>query len=162
MTKDSHNEGSPGPEEPENDRLWTLLGKASKPEAGPFFARNVVREVRLLEDEHSSAPGSFWTSLFSLRSLLVGGTAAALAVAFLLVASNQNGTESSGNLASTTPPAVEMPVEAPPAESAAPDDASFDMEDYQDEIEMIDFFDELLAVQDVGSLDDEALAELLF
>ena len=31
---------------PENDALWRLLGKASKPTASPFFARNVLREIR--------------------------------------------------------------------------------------------------------------------
>ena len=31
---------------PENDALWNLLGKASHPEASPFFARNVLREIR--------------------------------------------------------------------------------------------------------------------
>lgn len=31
---------------PENDALWNLLGKASHREASPFFARNVLREIR--------------------------------------------------------------------------------------------------------------------
>jgi hypothetical protein len=31
---------------PENDSLWILLGKASHRDASPFFARNVLREIR--------------------------------------------------------------------------------------------------------------------
>lgn len=31
---------------PENDDLWNLLGKAKAPVASPFFARNVLREIR--------------------------------------------------------------------------------------------------------------------
>lgn len=31
---------------PENDALWNLLGKANRHEASPFFARNVLREIR--------------------------------------------------------------------------------------------------------------------
>lgn len=30
----------------ENDALWDLLGKASHRNASPFFARNVLREIR--------------------------------------------------------------------------------------------------------------------
>jgi hypothetical protein len=30
----------------ENDDLWKLLGKARHREASPFFARNVVRQIR--------------------------------------------------------------------------------------------------------------------
>lgn len=31
---------------PENDELWDLLGHATQPEISPFFARNVLREIR--------------------------------------------------------------------------------------------------------------------
>ena len=34
---------------PENDALWKLLGKASHREVSPFFARNVLREIRQTE-----------------------------------------------------------------------------------------------------------------
>jgi len=30
----------------EHDELWRLLGKAKKPKVSPFFARNVLREIR--------------------------------------------------------------------------------------------------------------------
>jgi hypothetical protein len=35
----------------EQDELWRLLGKASKPRVSPFFARNVLREIRLEKQE---------------------------------------------------------------------------------------------------------------
>lgn len=31
---------------PEHDGLWDFLGKARRHEASPFFARNVLREIR--------------------------------------------------------------------------------------------------------------------
>ena len=36
---------------PENDPAWDLLGKASKQEAGEMFSRNVLRSIRLEEQE---------------------------------------------------------------------------------------------------------------
>jgi len=38
----------------DDDALWTLLGKAEKPTASPFFARNVLRQTRM------SAPITSW------------------------------------------------------------------------------------------------------
>jgi hypothetical protein len=35
----------------EHDDLWHLLGRAKQPTVSPFFARNVVREVRALRQE---------------------------------------------------------------------------------------------------------------
>ena len=41
-----------GPEPAEEqDDLWRLLGKVRRPAASPFFARNVLREVRALRQE---------------------------------------------------------------------------------------------------------------
>jgi len=40
----------------EHDDLWNLLGKARKTRVSPFFARNVVREVRA---QKQSEPGFF-------------------------------------------------------------------------------------------------------
>jgi len=41
----------------ERDELWDLLGKARQPAVSPFFARNVVREVRALKVDQN---GGFW------------------------------------------------------------------------------------------------------
>jgi len=63
----------------DDPQLWDLLGQAAEPKLSPFFARNVLREIREL---------GHWTTLrgwFNLRRLIpVGGLAAALlAVVFL-------------------------------------------------------------------------------
>ena len=57
---------------PENDALWNLLGKASHPEASPFFARNVLREIR-----QSAKPA------WRLPRWLAPAAFAAIAVAFV-------------------------------------------------------------------------------
>jgi len=38
----------------EDEKLWDLLGRATGPSASPFFARNVLREIR--ETQGESAP----------------------------------------------------------------------------------------------------------
>ncbi len=38
----------------EHDALWKLLGKADTPAASPFFARNVLREIRATVQEPPS------------------------------------------------------------------------------------------------------------
>ena len=58
----------------EQDDLWKLLGKAKKPDVSPFFARNVLREIRA----QKPAPFRF---LLTLKRL----TAALAASALLLV-----------------------------------------------------------------------------
>ncbi len=40
----------------EPDDLWQLLGKAKEPSVSPFFARNVLRELRVEQQEQ---PGLF-------------------------------------------------------------------------------------------------------
>ena len=42
----------------QRDPLWELLGKTKNPEVSPFFARNVVREVRALQSRPSDAGGA--------------------------------------------------------------------------------------------------------
>lgn len=134
-------------QKPENDAAWELLLKARKTEVSPFFARNVLRRIRLLESEEAAG----WRALFTLPRLAFG-TAAAAAVIALIVLTPM----SSPNL---SPIALETPSPVDPLET---EESGFDMGDYQDEIEMIDYFDDLLAVQDVSALDDAALSELLF
>lgn len=60
----------------DDDGLWDLLGQAKPVEVSPFFARNVLREVRLAKDQ---SPSLSLSLLFRrCRLALVG--AAALAV----------------------------------------------------------------------------------
>lgn len=37
----------------EHDELWRLLGKAKKTEVSPFFARNILREIRTQKPLHT-------------------------------------------------------------------------------------------------------------
>jgi len=55
---------------PENDPLWDLLGKASHREPSPFFARNVLREIR-----QSAKPAWFpprWLAPAAFATLAIG------------------------------------------------------------------------------------------
>jgi len=59
-----------------HDPLWRLLGKARRPKVSPFFARNVLREIRL---EKPSSPVShvftnFVPRILQTKRLLLGST----------------------------------------------------------------------------------------
>ena len=62
----------------EHDDLWELLGKARQPAPSPFFSRNVLREVRGLQQERRPAWLSFllrWqplTATVCVAALLTG------------------------------------------------------------------------------------------
>jgi hypothetical protein len=63
----------------DDEKLWELLGKAAEPKISPFFARNVLRQVR-----HQSRPASI-KSWFRLRRLIpVSAMAAAVILALVL------------------------------------------------------------------------------
>ena len=65
-----------------NDPLWDLLGKASTVKVSPYFARNVLREVRLAEARRQSAPLPGLASvLFKRWRLVLAGCAAICVVA---------------------------------------------------------------------------------
>ena len=80
---------------PENDALWKLLGKVSHSEVSPFFARNVLREIRL-----TATPATCswllprWLAPAAFAAILVG-------FAFTLdhVSSNHKGASLSPELA---------------------------------------------------------------
>jgi hypothetical protein len=62
----------------EHDDLWELLGKARKPAPSPFFSRNVLRELRGLQQERRSSWMSFFfrwqplTATVCVAALLTG------------------------------------------------------------------------------------------
>ena len=61
----------------EHDDLWELLGKARQPAPSPFFSRNVLREVRGLQQERPSWTRFFFrwqplTATICLAALLTG------------------------------------------------------------------------------------------
>jgi hypothetical protein len=63
---------------PENDALWHLLGRSTRPEPSPFFARNVLREIR----QTRRPPPPPWRT--ALQRWLAPAAYATLTLAFLL------------------------------------------------------------------------------
>jgi anti-sigma-K factor RskA len=62
--------------QPEDDQqLWDLLGRTAEPKLSPFFARNVVREVRQGASRFERAQN--W---FSLRRLVAASAVAVVAI----------------------------------------------------------------------------------
>jgi hypothetical protein len=59
----------------ENDELWQLLGKARKPDVSPFFARNVLRQIRTSQQEKT---GVFSWLRSHLRPVMLSAAAAVL------------------------------------------------------------------------------------
>jgi hypothetical protein len=61
----------------DDEKLWDLLGRSAEPKISPFFARNVLREVR---ESETRSPMRVW-----LRWLVpAAGTAVAVIAALLL------------------------------------------------------------------------------
>jgi hypothetical protein len=108
----------------DDQELWDLLGRAAEPKISPFFARNVLREVRQSSD---------WATLrrwLNLRRLIpAAGIAGALLVVVLL------------QMHTTV-----VPLAAPPSDMLV----NVDAQDY----EVIADLDDLLASDDENSLDE--------
>lgn len=74
----------------DHDDLWELLGKARQPAPSPFFSRNVLREVRGLQQERRTV----WASLFfRWRPLTATVCVAALLTGSWLAASHRQAEE---------------------------------------------------------------------
>ena len=111
----------------DDQELWDLLGRGAEPKISPFFARNVLREIR--------EPGG-WTTLrgwLNPRRLIpaAGMAAALLTVVFLRMYT------------------AVAPLAAPPSDALA----NLDAQDY----EVIADLDDLLASDDNNSLDESVL-----
>ena len=65
---------------PENDPIWDLLNKASTPEASEMFSRNVLRSIRL--EEQQSTP--VWRRLLTPAPIVVTLATAAACLALIL------------------------------------------------------------------------------
>ena len=111
----------------DDQELWDLLGRAAEPKISPFFARNVLREIR------KSDNWTTWRGWLNLRRLI---PAAGMAVAFVTVVFLR----------------MHMSV-APIAGSQSTMLGSVDAQDY----EVIADLDDLLASDDNNSLDDSVL-----
>jgi hypothetical protein len=111
----------------DDQELWDLLGQAAEPRISPFFARNVLREIR--------KPGD-WTTLrgwLNLRRLIpaAGMAGALIAVVFLRMHTSV------------------APLAGPASDVLANVDAQ--------DSEVIADLDDLLASDDNNSLDDSVL-----
>src|SRR5947209_17817637 len=113
----------------DDEHLWDLLGRAAESKVSPFFARDVLRQIR--QDPHWSIGA--W-SLFSLRRLVpVSGLAIAV-IAALIFAHNS-------------------PLrQKPGAGEVDPVVAKIDAQDY----EVVADLDELLASDENSLWDDES------
>ena len=87
---------------PENDPAWDLLGKASKQEASPMFSRNVLRSIRLEEQE----PNPWWKRLLT-PAPIVGTLATAAACVALIISSPSTAPEVTPSIADYQPTTVE-------------------------------------------------------
>ncbi len=111
----------------DDQELWELLGQAAEQKVSPFFARNVLREIR--------KPGD-WATLrgwLNLRRLIpaAGMAGALIAVVFLRMHTSV------------------APLAGPPSDMLA----NVDAQDY----EVIADLDDLLASDDNNSLDESVL-----
>lgn len=106
----------------DDQELWDLLGKSSAPAVSPFFARNVVRQVR----QEGTSRGSFWVWLRP-RVLIPAAAVAVIAAGFAV------------SLDKPQSPSVESVPEAV---------AALDPQDY----EVVADLDNLLAFEEEESL----------
>ena len=90
----------------ENDAVWSLLDKTSaqdaSPAAKPMFARNVMREIRQLEETQQP----WWKSIFSsnvAKVLIPAGVTAACVIAFTDFSSSTSATSTTAENADFTP-----------------------------------------------------------
>jgi hypothetical protein len=111
----------------DDQELWDLLGQAAEPSVSPFFARNVLREIRQPDG------WAGWHGWFTLRRLIpaTGVALALIAVAFL-----------------------RMQTSVVPSSSFRPEQAVVDrLQDH----EVIADLDDLLASDDNNSWEDNFL-----
>ena len=127
----------------DNDPTWNLIRDARPTKVSNSFSRNVLREIRKLEAEPDKGG---WLTAFLGRPALILGAAATCALA-LFAASKLNPGSSNG-VASEN--------------SGVPAEAQITIEELDSELEEIEYFDELLAVQDAGTLSDEDIDALFF
>ncbi len=122
---------------PENDPTWDLLNKASKQEASEMFSRNVLRSIRLEEQE--AAP--WWKRLLS-PAPIVGTLATAAACVALIISTQTTAPETTTDSVAQQPTAAESFAEL---SEVSPDN---------DELDSVISPISLVASYDTGSLSD--------
>lgn len=141
------------------DPVWELLTKAKNVDPSPFFARNVLREIRRSEAESTGFFDRFRQELrhgiryFAgfLRNprvlLATGATGAVAALGLtLFLSTNSNPTD----LESRSPALLVSLDDHPNAFDPA------------SEMAAVEYLGQLMAVADPGQLDDSSLADLFF
>ena len=108
----------------DDQELWDLLGQAAQPKVSPFFARNVLREIR------SGDESSTWRRWLYPRRLVPATGLAAVLIALAIVR-------------------MSTPVH-PRTDPSMDSVAKIEAQDY----EVIADLDDLLASDDGNSLDD--------
>lgn len=129
-----------------DEALWELLGNSRETKVGPMFARNVVREVRLLEDDRRKSGSRL--SWFFRPAFQLAGAAALLTVCGVFIFGDFNPGEEPVAQVDSAVPAVTT------------EDTEVDA--YTREFESIENLGELMAISDPAALSDEALLSLLF
>lgn len=138
----------------EQDQLWELLGKARRQEPGTFFARNVARQARLL----ASSPRKQPTTVVSKLLDWLQATPLALPVGAVALAAF-------GLFLNFSPPASNSLVTVPTSSAPSATEmtsAPTEIAEFAEELNELDEINELVALQDVSSIDDAAIALLLF
>ena len=134
------------PTDPELEKAWELLKSAKSVEPSPFFSRNVVREVRRLEEETQtgwlSRLKEFLTSS-TARPIMIGAATCALVAVATLWVSNSDTPGASDPVMASSEAVVE---EFNPAT----------------ELAEVEYFGQLMAVADPAMLDDASIANLFF
>jgi len=121
----------------EQDALWSLLGASLPPPAPSRFAADALRAIRREPAPGKSRDRPFWLAW----GLGVPALAAAVALALAI---------------------LHRPVATPPSEELAEFLPQEQVEILAEELHLMTYVDELLAVSDPALLDDDGLAELLF
>jgi hypothetical protein len=111
----------------DDEHLWDLLGRAAAPKISPFFARNILRQIR--EEPRWSIRARSW---FSLRRLIPASGFAVAVIAAIIFVHNAS-------------------VPQKPAASEFDPIAKIDPQDY----EVVADLDELLASDENSLWDDE-------
>ncbi|MEM7697994.1 MAG: hypothetical protein AAF236_06280 [Verrucomicrobiota bacterium] len=136
----------------EDSAVWELLKEARSVEPSPFFARNVLREIRLQSERREGIVSRIFDYL-ATRKLVVAGVGLALVVSAIVLTQF----DSSGDPALASSPVLAEDALAPILES--PTAQTFDP---ASEMVAVGYLGELMAVADPGMLSDEALGDLFF
>lgn len=139
----------------EQDPSWQLLLKSKPKQANPAFVRDVVREIRKLE---ADAPNSTWSLLFAWLKRPAIALPVAVAASAAVFASLTLLPNSAPSTTSPSTPIIAIVDILPPADPFSNDHPGEST--ITEDIEQIDYLDELVATADPADLDDDALASL--